>query len=278
MEITKVAVAGAGTMGRGIAQIVAQAGIPVTLIDREESILEQAMGNIRIDLDRAVERERITQDEADVTVSLIDTDTLLESASDANLVIEAIPENLKLKSDLFRRLDEICGATTVLASNTSSIPAPKTASFRSPRFWPSSPWPCWPDAKASPRSSVTASSLPPHRGRALTRYSRRRPRRYPGHEQRAELGDPGHRPFGPPLRTHGGPDPARGGGTGHDQYGRRAPSGLGTARALPGTGGHCRGVPACDLGGRNLGTSRPATERGQGPHQRSGVRRRGRRP
>jgi 3-hydroxybutyryl-CoA dehydrogenase len=121
MEITKVAVAGAGTMGRGIAQIVAQAGIPVTLIDREESILEQAMGNIRIDLDRAVERERITQDEADVTVSLIDTDTLLESASDANLVIEAIPENLKLKSDLFRRLDDICGATTILASNTSSI-------------------------------------------------------------------------------------------------------------------------------------------------------------
>jgi 3-hydroxybutyryl-CoA dehydrogenase len=121
MDITKVAVAGAGTMGRGIAQVVAQAGIPVTLIDRDESILEQSMGRIRIDLDRAVERERMTQDEADVTISMIDTDTILESANDVDLVIEAVPENLKIKSDLFRRLDGICKPTAILASNTSSI-------------------------------------------------------------------------------------------------------------------------------------------------------------
>jgi 3-hydroxybutyryl-CoA dehydrogenase len=121
MDITKVAVTGAGTMGRGIAQVVAQAGIPVTLIDRDESILEQSMGRIRIDLDRAVERERMTQDEADVTISMIDTDTILESANDVDLVIEAVPENLKIKSDLFRRLDGICKPTAILASNTSSI-------------------------------------------------------------------------------------------------------------------------------------------------------------
>lgn len=129
MEITKVAVAGAGTMGRGIAQVIAQAGVPVALIDREEAILEQAMSGIRIDLDRAVERDRMTQDEADVAISLIDTDTLLETANDVDLVIEAVPENLKIKSDLFRRLDETCKSSAILATNTSSISITQLGAF-----------------------------------------------------------------------------------------------------------------------------------------------------
>jgi 3-hydroxybutyryl-CoA dehydrogenase len=121
MDISKVAVVGAGTMGRGIAHVVASAGVPVTLIDRDEAILEESMSRVRIDLDRAVERERMTQDEADVAISMIDTDTLLESANDVDLVIEAVPESFKIKSDLFRRLDDVCKPTAILASNTSSI-------------------------------------------------------------------------------------------------------------------------------------------------------------
>lgn len=121
MEITRVAVVGAGTMGAGIAQVVAQSGVPVTLIDRDESILEGAVSRIQRSLNRAVERERMSRDEADVAVSMIDTDPVLESASGVDLVIEAVPENLSLKRDIFSQLDSIVGSTTILASNTSSI-------------------------------------------------------------------------------------------------------------------------------------------------------------
>lgn len=121
MEITRVAVVGAGTMGAGIAQVVAQSGVPVTLIDRDESILESAVGRIQRNLNRAVERERMTRDEADVAVSMIDTDPVLESASGVDLVIEAVPETLSLKQDVFAQLDEIVEQRTILASNTSSI-------------------------------------------------------------------------------------------------------------------------------------------------------------
>lgn len=121
MDITRVSVVGAGTMGAGIAQVVAQSGIPVTLIDQNADVLKQAMSRIASQLDRAVERGRMSRDEADVAINVIDTDTAMDGASDANLVIEAVPEDFKLKSGIFRQLDEICGSTTILASNTSSI-------------------------------------------------------------------------------------------------------------------------------------------------------------
>jgi 3-hydroxybutyryl-CoA dehydrogenase len=121
MEITRVAVVGAGTMGAGITQVIAQAGVPVTLIDQEAAILDQAVDRISAQLDRAVDRGRMTRDEADVALSVIDTDTGIEAANDAQLVIEAVPENFALKSEIFRQLDGICNSTTILASNTSSI-------------------------------------------------------------------------------------------------------------------------------------------------------------
>lgn len=121
MEVTRVAVVGAGTMGAGIAQVVAQSGIPVTLIDRDSEILKSATNRISAQLDRAVQRERLTRDEADVALSVIDTDTAMEGASDADLVIEAVPERFDLKADIFRQLDRACNSTTILASNTSSI-------------------------------------------------------------------------------------------------------------------------------------------------------------
>ncbi|MEX2426006.1 MAG: 3-hydroxyacyl-CoA dehydrogenase NAD-binding domain-containing protein [Thermomicrobiaceae bacterium] len=121
MDITRVAVIGAGTMGAGITQVVAQSGIPVTLIDQDASILSSAVDRIGAQFDRAVERERLSRDEADVALSVIDTDTAMEGANDVDLVIEAVPEEFALKSDIFRQLDGICKKSAILASNTSSI-------------------------------------------------------------------------------------------------------------------------------------------------------------
>ena len=121
MEITRVAVVGAGTMGSGIVQVVARAGIPVTMIDRDQAILDRAFETIAQRLHREVEKGRLTEEEAGVATSLIQTDASVDSAAEADLVIEAVPEVLDLKADIFRRLDEISPSATILASNTSSI-------------------------------------------------------------------------------------------------------------------------------------------------------------
>uniref|UniRef100_A0A831THG6 3-hydroxybutyryl-CoA dehydrogenase n=1 Tax=Thermorudis peleae TaxID=1382356 RepID=A0A831THG6_9BACT len=117
----RVAVVGAGTMGRSIAQVVAQAGLVVTLIDRESEIVRSALERIRAQLERAVERGRLDAEQASVALSLIAVDTSVEAASDADLVIEAVPEVVDLKRDVFRRLDQYCAPEALLASNTSSI-------------------------------------------------------------------------------------------------------------------------------------------------------------
>jgi 3-hydroxybutyryl-CoA dehydrogenase len=128
MDITRVAVIGAGTMGAGITQVVAASGVPVTLIDRDSDILDGSLGRITAQLDRSVERQRMSRDEADVALSVIDTDTTLDGASDANLVIEAVPEQFALKADIFKQLDKICSSTSILSSNTSSISITKLGS------------------------------------------------------------------------------------------------------------------------------------------------------
>lgn len=120
-QIQRVAVVGAGTMGRGIAQVVAQAGLVVTLIDREPDIVRSALEHIRQQLERSVERGRLDAEQASVALSLIAVDTSLEAVSDADLVIEAVPEVVDLKRDIFRRLDQYCAQEALLASNTSSI-------------------------------------------------------------------------------------------------------------------------------------------------------------
>ncbi|MCM8750385.1 3-hydroxybutyryl-CoA dehydrogenase [Thermomicrobiaceae bacterium CFH 74404] len=120
-RIQRVAVVGAGTMGRSIAQVVAQAGLVVTLIDRESEIVRSALERIRAQLERAVERGRLDAEQASVALSLIAVDTSVEAASDADLVIEAVPEVVDLKRDVFRRLDQYCAPEALLASNTSSI-------------------------------------------------------------------------------------------------------------------------------------------------------------
>jgi 3-hydroxybutyryl-CoA dehydrogenase len=121
MDITRIAVVGAGTMGAGIVQVMAQAGIVVTMIDRDETILNRSLGTIQRDLSRAVERGRLSPDDADIALSVIQVDTDIRAVDDADLVIEAVPEVLDLKLNVFRSMDEFAPAGAILASNTSSI-------------------------------------------------------------------------------------------------------------------------------------------------------------
>ena len=117
----KVAVLGAGTMGNGIAQVFAQHGHAVTLRDLDASILERAVARVDRSLSRLVENERITEADRESTLQRIKTETDLESVAPAELVIEAIVENLELKAEIFRELDRLTAPRTILASNTSSI-------------------------------------------------------------------------------------------------------------------------------------------------------------
>ncbi|HVB64694.1 MAG TPA: 3-hydroxyacyl-CoA dehydrogenase NAD-binding domain-containing protein [Nitrolancea sp.] len=121
MEITRIAVIGAGTMGAGIVQVMAQAGILVTMIDRDEEILNRSRDNIEGNLKRAVERNRISQDDAAIALSIVDLDTDIRAAGDVDLIVEAVPEVLSLKTSVFRSMDEFAPPRAILASNTSSI-------------------------------------------------------------------------------------------------------------------------------------------------------------
>jgi len=117
----KVAVIGGGTMGNGIAHVFAQNGHQVVLIDVSDELLERALATIQKNLGRQVKKEKITQQEADDTVARIVKATDLTAASDTELVVEAVFESFEVKQEIFSRLDEICPARAILASNTSSI-------------------------------------------------------------------------------------------------------------------------------------------------------------
>lgn len=121
MAIKEYAVIGAGTMGNGIAHLAAMNGREVTLLDIEQEFLDNAMVTIRKNLERQVKKELLTQEEADGTLARITTSLNLADAATADLVIEAVLERFEVKSDLWKKLDEIAGADAILASNTSSM-------------------------------------------------------------------------------------------------------------------------------------------------------------
>lgn len=121
MDITRVAVIGAGTMGSGITQVLAQAGVVVTMIDQSPEQISRGVANIEKNLARSVERGRMSDDDRGLAISLIDTSTQLDAVRAADLVIEAISEQAELKQNLFRQLDELAPEHAILASNTSSI-------------------------------------------------------------------------------------------------------------------------------------------------------------
>lgn len=122
MDINRVAVVGGGIMGRGIAQVVAQAGFDVVMVDVSQAALDDARGRIGKSLGRMVAADKLTQDDADAALERIETSTDLDTAAKgADHVIEAVTEDLDLKRELFARLDQACPADAVLATNTSQF-------------------------------------------------------------------------------------------------------------------------------------------------------------
>ncbi len=126
--IKNIAVIGAGTMGNGIAHVFAQKGFSVTLIDVQEAQLEKARQNIDKNFSRQVSKGLVSEEEKDQALKSITYSTSLqEGVREAGLVIEAASENLDIKLNIFRELDEFSAPNTILASNTSSISITKIA-------------------------------------------------------------------------------------------------------------------------------------------------------
>lgn len=128
MAIEKVAVIGGGTMGNGIAQVVAQSGLQVTLVDIDEGALVRARERIEKNLNRLAERERIAPEAVGETLGRLTTSTDLEgSAAGVDHVIETVIEDFGVKSDVLSRLDEVCREDVIIASNTSQFSITKLA-------------------------------------------------------------------------------------------------------------------------------------------------------
>ena len=117
----RIAVIGAGTMGNGIAQVFAQNGSSVTLIDVARPALDKGMETIKGSLARVVKKGTITDAQAQQTLGRIGTNVELGAAKDAELVVEAASENPAIKFKIFEQLDGLCSTGTILATNTSSI-------------------------------------------------------------------------------------------------------------------------------------------------------------
>ncbi len=128
-SLSRIAIVGAGTMGHGIAQVAAGSGFKVTLVDQDGAALERARARIEENLAAGIERGKVTAAERDlVRANLTFSRDAVAAAREADLVIEAIVENLAAKQSLFRELERAAPAHAILASNTSSLPIEKIAS------------------------------------------------------------------------------------------------------------------------------------------------------
>src|SRR5947207_5180028 len=121
MEITTIGVVGAGTMGRGIAQVFAQAGFPVRLVDVADPLLDRARRDIEKSLDLFLSKGKISPADRDAALSRVTTATAVDRLVEADYIVEAIVENVDANRALFTSLDAIAGPEVILASNTSSI-------------------------------------------------------------------------------------------------------------------------------------------------------------
>jgi 3-hydroxybutyryl-CoA dehydrogenase len=126
--MNNIAVIGSGTMGNGIAHVFAQKGYQVSLIDVQQAALERALVTISKNFDRQISKGTLSEEDKEMALGRIQTYTSLkEGVKNSDLVVEAATENISIKLDLFRQLDEICKENTILASNTSSISITKIA-------------------------------------------------------------------------------------------------------------------------------------------------------
>lgn len=120
-ELKRVGVIGAGTMGHGIAQVSAQAGFDVMLYDVTKAAADAGRAKIEKTLGVGVEKKKVTPEARDAALSKLSTTDSLEALTGCQLVVEAAPEKLALKQELFKQLSTICAADTILATNTSSL-------------------------------------------------------------------------------------------------------------------------------------------------------------
>ena len=128
MAIKKVVVVGAGTMGNGIAQVIAQAGYETTMVDVKQEFVDRGMNAIKTSLGRFVEKGKMSQADMEKALAVLHTSTDLKAAKDADYVIEAVFERADVKMPVFKQLDEVCTKEIILASNTSGIPVGLLAS------------------------------------------------------------------------------------------------------------------------------------------------------
>lgn len=121
MEIKTIAVVGGGAMGNGIAQVAATAGYDVILRDISDAALERASATIRKSLERVVKAGKLAEADFNAAIARVKTTTELDGVAGADYVIEAIPEQLALKQDMFKQLDALCRPGVILATNTSEL-------------------------------------------------------------------------------------------------------------------------------------------------------------
>ena len=121
MAIKKVGVLGAGLMGSGIAQVAAASGYEVTLVEVSDELVKKGLSGIEKSLGKFAEKGAITAEQKDATMARLSGTTRLEDLAGADIIIEAIIENLQIKRETYAKLDQICKAGTIFASNTSSL-------------------------------------------------------------------------------------------------------------------------------------------------------------
>ncbi|MBW7834923.1 MAG: 3-hydroxybutyryl-CoA dehydrogenase [Simplicispira suum] len=131
MEITKVGIIGAGTMGNGIAQACAVAGVEVVMVDISDAAVLKGVATVASSLDRLIKKEKITGADKDAALGRIQTSTDYAALKGAQLIIEAATENYELKLKILKQVDAIAGPEVLIASNTSSISITKLAAATS---------------------------------------------------------------------------------------------------------------------------------------------------
>ena len=119
-QIDKIGVIGAGNMGSGIAQKIAQEGIQVVMVDLKDEFVERGLGNIQQTLEEGVQRKILKPEQVDEILSRVTGTSDFQAIADADLVIEAVFEDKQIKSDLFKNLDQICSEKTILATMRST--------------------------------------------------------------------------------------------------------------------------------------------------------------
>ncbi len=124
-----IGIVGAGIMGTGIAQVAAEAGYAVKIFDLDSNMMDKSLKGLAKSWQKAVDKEKISQEEMNKRVALVTAVKDMAEFNGADLVIEAIAENLEAKKAVFMRLEEVCGENTIFASNTSSLSITEIASF-----------------------------------------------------------------------------------------------------------------------------------------------------